>query len=139
MKFITDIIGRKRQYQEIKKFSEQNQKKAIKEIENKKKFCEKCIKVAFKDGDELRDISKVYPKYNAVNKKVTDTLSEKIKGYLFLAESSNNIEIKKHNTKNIIVLLSNLISSCLQKVIKLFKWECHLLNLVRIHHTKTIC
>ena len=96
-----------------KKFSEQNQK-AIKEIENKKKFCEKCIKVAFKDGDELRDISKVYPKYNAVNKKVIDTLSEKIKGYLFLAESSNNIEIKKHNTKILVVLLSNLISSCLR-------------------------
>ena len=56
----------------------------------------------------MRDISKVYPKYNAVNKKVIDTLSEKIKGYLFLTESSNNIEIKKHNTKNISSIVKQL-------------------------------
>ena len=91
-----------------KKYNENNLKKAQREIENKKKFCEKCIKSAFKDGDNKRDISKVYPKYNNINSKIIDILSDKIKGYLFLPESQNNIEVKKHNTKNINSIVNKL-------------------------------
>ena len=77
--------------------------------ENIPKFCKKCIEMAFKGGNDDHDISKVYPKYTGtINNKIITMSAEKIKGYLFLAENKNSIEIKQHNTKNINGILGEL-------------------------------
>ena len=74
-------------------------------VTDKGKFLVDCITSAFENGDDKKDIGKVYTKSNVKpHKRVISDVANKLKTYLCLSESSNSIQIKSHNTRCINTL-----------------------------------